>query len=166
MITAAHCTLGMDAKFLSVLVGSTKNYDGRDVYNVTTIKNHPNFNHKTFDYDASILVLEKSITFDGWTKQEITLPKQNEILPEGTPLLVTGWGETRNYEEDNTVLRAVIIDITSQRECHQKYIGKCCTNVVKVLFHKSHITNSRWWCHSQNVLCYCLAKQGKCSHRG
>ena len=105
-------------------MGATVNSRTRDLHNVSEIRSHPNFNSRTFDFDAAILILSRNIKFDRWSKQEIVLPRMNEPLPERTEVLVTGWGETQDPADSTSVLRAVILDVTNQRECHSKYLRK------------------------------------------
>lgn len=72
----------------------------------------------------ALLELEIPILINDVTKQEISLPAQGEAIPENTPVLVSGWGETRNVSETNSILRAVILRISNQRACHLKYLCK------------------------------------------
>lgn len=129
---------------MSVLVGSSLNFEGGDLHKVSVVKSHPWYNPVTFDFDVALLLLETPIKIDDVTKQEISLPFLGEYLPERTPVLVSGWGklssdvitsslynkliiyqgETRNENEVNTALRAVIINVSNQYQCHRKYIGK------------------------------------------
>lgn len=95
VITAAHCTFEQTAETLSVRVGSTRNYDGGDIHEVKKIKIHPYYNRATYDFDVSLLQLSKLIKIDDLTKQEISLPVYGELLPEKTPVLVSGWGELK-----------------------------------------------------------------------
>lgn len=110
VITAAHCrflkssylgnafvpsyvgTFGRLPRTLTVLVGATTNFEGGNVHTVANVKNHPSFNIETLDFDVALLELNKSITINDITKQEISLPLYGEAIPENTPVLVSGWG--------------------------------------------------------------------------
>lgn len=73
-------TFGKFAKSLTVLVGATKNFEGGDLHNVSVVKTHPYFNLITFDYDVALLELETPIKIDDDTKQEITLPRYEDLF--------------------------------------------------------------------------------------
>lgn len=79
-------TFGRTAKSLSVRVGSTTNFEGGNIHNVSTIKNHPYFNLLTYDFDVALLQLETKIKINDITTQQITLPYYGEYLPERTPV--------------------------------------------------------------------------------
>lgn len=109
---------------MSVLVGVIKNYEGGDIHNISSYRNHPYFNLRTFDYDISVLTLSSEIIFNGWSKQRILLPNAGDPVRDNDALLTSGWGDTRNPEEDSTVLRAVILFASNQWQCHLKYLCK------------------------------------------
>lgn len=77
---------------MTVRVGATQNFEDGEVHTVAAVKIHPQFNRETYDFDVSLIQLNKSIRIDDFRKQEITLPRQNEALPEKTAVLVSGWG--------------------------------------------------------------------------
>lgn len=94
------------------------------IHTVAVIKQHPRFNRISFDFDVSLLQLNRSITINDDTTQEISLPRAGEGIPEKTAVLVSGFGDTRSALEDNRFLRAVILGVSNQRQCHLKYLGK------------------------------------------
>ena len=81
------------------MVGSTKTYEGGTVHDILQIINHPLFNLRTYDFDAAILIMKKTIIFDDRTTQLILLPNANDPIPENTAVLASGWGETQSFEE-------------------------------------------------------------------
>lgn len=93
VLTAAHCVRDRKAGDLSVRVGSTKKDEGGVVHEIAVIRVHPYFNKVTYDYDIAVLQLTVDIKIDDRTTQEIVMADYGEILPEGTPVLVSGWGE-------------------------------------------------------------------------
>lgn len=109
VITAAHCkefkysqlifvtrrfsgTFGFQVGAMTIRVGSAKDFEEGDVHDVAAVKIHPWFNRATYDFDVSLLQLNKSIKIDDYRKQEISLPYFGEPLPEKTAVLVSGWG--------------------------------------------------------------------------
>lgn len=65
---------------------------GGDVHSVKGVYSHPFFNSETFDFDVALLLLNSTITIDGITKQIIKLPYFSQPVFEGTPVVVSGWG--------------------------------------------------------------------------
>lgn len=100
------------------------NYEGGDVHKVAQIINNPNYNVKTMDYDAALLRLATNITLDNITKRAIVLPFFREPVILNTRILVSGWGNTMNNDEDSSSLRAVVLSVSDQRVCHKTYIGR------------------------------------------
>jgi trypsin len=86
--------------------------------------NHPFFNRRTFDFDVALLKLQTLVNVNDRNMQEIVMPHQGEPLPVGTPVLVSGWGETRSADETSTILRAVVLEVSNQYECSDKYQGE------------------------------------------
>lgn len=74
-------TFGHQATAFSVRVGSTKNFEDGSIHQVATVKNHPNFNRVTYDFDVALLLLQTSIKIDDITTQEIQMASTGERLP-------------------------------------------------------------------------------------
>jgi Trypsin len=66
------------------------------------------------------------------------MPYQGEPIPETTPVLVSGWGETRNEAETSTILRAVILEVSNQQQCSEKYKRKSKSYLVLSSLLKFH----------------------------
>lgn len=60
---------------------------------------------------------------NNFSKQAISLPRLNQPYLENTAVLVSGWGETRNVNETNQILRAAVLAVSNQLQCHLKYIS-------------------------------------------
>jgi len=123
VITAAHCMIYPIQEYI-VRVGSTASLEGGDVHEISRFLIHPQFNRNLLDYDVSLLQLKTSIEIDNWTKKVIPLPLFGEVLPEGTAVVVSGWGLTQNPTESNLYLRAVILNIMNQQECNRQYANE------------------------------------------
>lgn len=69
------------------------------------------------DYDIALVELSESLNFDE-TVKSIQLPESNEEIAENVKCLLTGWGETRNMSESDSVdLRGVNVSILSNNVC-------------------------------------------------
>lgn len=106
---------------LSVRVGSDDIYKGGDIIQVLEIINHPEYNSNGNDYDFSLIRLLTPIILNGRTKAVIKLPPANDPIKEGSEVFVTGWGETKDYENSNFMLRAVTVLAINQAECAKRY---------------------------------------------
>lgn len=94
---------------------------GGEVIAVILVVGHPSFSSYTLDYDFTLLRLAKNIVFDGVTRAAIKLPAANEAIADGSYVLVSGWGLTKNSNESNEVLRGVVIPTTNQNKCYKMY---------------------------------------------
>lgn len=120
VLTAAHCTEGMKPKDLTIRAGSSKVGEG-DLYYVSTIFDHPNYDNSNFDFDFSLLKLYGRI-FYSETKRAIKLPEEDDETPAGEFARVLGWGNTLNPLESSDYLRQVHLMVISSDECEQAYI--------------------------------------------
>jgi len=98
ILTAAHCTEGLDPDKFHVFVGANYVPDNYEDgywprgYRVKKVYQHKNYNPDTFDNDIAILVLDESLT---WSKKVVPacMPELDEEDPEdGTDCIVSGFG--------------------------------------------------------------------------
>uniref|UniRef100_A0A182M5F2 trypsin n=1 Tax=Anopheles culicifacies TaxID=139723 RepID=A0A182M5F2_9DIPT len=120
ILTAAHCTVGISASNLAVRVGSSKHASGGTVVRVARVIDHPNYIEDTFDYDYSLLELERELTFSN-VIQPVTLPEQDEAVKDGIMTTVSGWGNTQSAAESNAILRAANVPTVNQKQCNTDY---------------------------------------------
>lgn len=106
--------------FLNVRVGSSQRDSGGTVHSVIRIKQHPQFNSYTRDYDISLLQLQKELKFSAQV-YPINLPNENEVIDPGTEAVVTGWGILRENGNVSLILRKVTILIVSSESCRLAY---------------------------------------------
>ena len=130
VLTAGHCTHGMLAYQLDVIVGQHIRYpsDGK-VYKTKKVTRHPRykeFSHPTIpsvvesvDYDFSILTLEKEVELSP-NVFPVCLPTDRSSLSgnflDGKMLTVSGWGKTEKESPSNE-LRSVKIPGIPSNEC-------------------------------------------------
>lgn len=78
---------------LSVRVGSSYRRDGGSLVQVKRIIEHENYKYPRHDYDVSLLELDQPVNFND-SIQTVALPNENTNVPDGTPCVVTGWGNS------------------------------------------------------------------------
>ena len=89
---------------IKVRAGSSTYKTGGELYAVKRIVLRK-FNSSSVDFDISLLELQKPIQFDE-TKRAIKLHNFDDVFPDNTTTLVSGWGNTRNSSESRLNLRA------------------------------------------------------------
>ncbi|EDW12018.1 trypsin-1 [Drosophila mojavensis] len=119
-LTAAHCVESASVESLKVRVGATRKEKDGLIVNIRRIHRHPDYNSRTIDYDYALLELAPYNSTDV-TQAFAQLPEQNEDLPDGTLVTITGWGNTQNAEESSDVLRAVTVPTVNQTQCTLAY---------------------------------------------
>lgn len=121
ILTAAHCTYLMNARELTVRVGTDQIESGGNVIKVRLVRNHPLYNVATMNYDIAILQLASKITLKSGVKEIIALPPTNDPIEDETLTFISGWGETQHPSESNDFLRAVQVPIIKQSVCKEAY---------------------------------------------
>lgn len=121
VLSAAHCVNSVNPWLLTVRLGTDRLRAGGEVIGVKNLKTHPLYNTTSYSYDFSLLQLVKSIKLVPGVKEIISLPALNEVVPDGAPALVTGWGDTKNVSESNFFLRGVVIKTISRNTCKLAY---------------------------------------------
>lgn len=120
VLSAAHCVHKQSASMFSIRTGSSRMGFGGKVVKVTNITVHPLYNPRNVDYDFSILELEDYD--EKHVKQSfVSLPGAGDELEDGTMLMVSGWGNTKNSSESNSLLRAVKVPKFNQEKCNRAY---------------------------------------------
>jgi len=119
VLTAAHCTEGMDPNEIYVLVGEhdqEDSNDGQQKIQVQEVIEHPDYSGRpVYDNDFSILILQEPVT---WSKEvkPICLPQEIAAAYEGVEAIVSGWGETE-YAYSSSVLMETEVTTMSNTEC-------------------------------------------------
>lgn len=116
-ITAAHCVRS-NGKAFSVRVGSIYTNKHGVVHDVLSVIIHPKFNYKAMDYDFGLLELTTKIEFG---KNVRPLQIEPKLLPAGTMLSTTGWGQTCSLKEVPTKLRSVKVPLVDDEVCLEYY---------------------------------------------
>ncbi|KAH8410031.1 hypothetical protein KR009_004268, partial [Drosophila setifemur] len=120
VLTAAHCTEGSAILLSKVRIGSSRTADGGLLVGIKRVHRHPKFDSYTIDFDFSLLELQE-YSAENVTQAFVRLPEQDANIADGTPVLVSGWGNTQSSQESSAVLRAVTVPKVSQLECTEAY---------------------------------------------
>ncbi|XP_064553938.1 trypsin-1 [Drosophila montana] len=119
-LTAAHCVENANVQSLRVRIGATRKDSGGVLADIQRVHRHPKYDPRIIDYDFALLELAQ-YNATNITQAFVQLPKQNEDIPDGTPVTITGWGNTQNAEESTDVLRAVTVPKVNQTQCTLAY---------------------------------------------
>lgn len=120
LLTAAHCTFGLNPKSLSVRVGASHRNKLTKILLHDCI-NHPDYNDGNVVNDISLLILKNELKFNKQVAA-IALPQLNEKLPEGTLVTISGWGSNGTKIEQKE-LQYVNVPIVDTKICKEAYSG-------------------------------------------
>jgi len=120
VLTAAHCVDSSTSITSRVRIGSTRKETGGVLVDIKRVHRHPKYDSRIIDYDFAVLEL-KPYNATNITQAYVKLPEQNEDIPDGTPVIISGWGNTQNASESDSVLRAVIVPKVNQTHCELAY---------------------------------------------
>ncbi|XP_034472054.1 trypsin-1 [Drosophila innubila] len=120
VLTAAHCVDSSTAISSRVRIGSTRKDTGGVLVEIKRIHRHPKYDPRIIDYDFAVLELQP-YNATNITQSFVKLPELNEDIPDGTPVTISGWGNTQNEAESDRDLRAVIVPKVSQTYCESAY---------------------------------------------
>ncbi|XP_047520905.1 chymotrypsin-2-like isoform X2 [Pieris napi] len=111
ILTAAHCRVGYDFRYVTVVVGTNLLSSGGDSYPVESFVDHEGFDTKTFFDDIALLKVSKDIQFNDKV-QPIQMATSN--TPVGTQCLHTGWGFTDGDSGGPLVNDKKVVGVTSR----------------------------------------------------
>ena len=90
--------------------------------NVVQIKNHPNYDDLTTDYDFSMLKLKSSINFCNFPHiRPVCLPSDSSLNYALETATVTGWGTTSSGGSLSSKLREVDVKVLTNSQCGADY---------------------------------------------
>lgn len=130
ILSAAHCFYNQNADAIKVRVGSSRQSSGGRTYKISLIKTHPLYNPtNSQDYDATLLKIRGFVTLSSRVKI-IALPTENQIYSDGTTVLVSGWGDTKNINQPQEMLRGVILKTVNRDDCNTTYEGEITNQMI------------------------------------
>lgn len=111
---------GSSPSSITLRIGSEKYASGGTIVNVKRIVVHEDYNPRTIDFDYSLLELSEPLTFSDKV-QPIELPTVDDVLPDGSICVISGWGNTLNSSESRAHLRGASVPIVNQEKCIDAY---------------------------------------------
>jgi len=121
IVTAAHCTSeGMTAKRLRIVLGeydTSKKDSTEKEYAVSKVVNHPQYNTNSLKNDISLLKTTKEIVYTDYIIP-VCLPAPTQVANIGQGCIISGWGDTKNVNEADNILRNAKIPIISNKQCN------------------------------------------------
>lgn len=152
ILTAAHCTeiVKPTRKIsdLSISVGSSmvqKSED--DTYHVMAVYDHPLYSNETYDHDFSLIKIWGKIFYND-QRRAIKLPEANDVISDGTPVMVFGWGLTMNSLESSDYLRAVEVVTINSHACEKSY-KQFLTKITKFMVCAGHDVDGKDSCQGK-----------------
>ncbi|XP_055590615.1 trypsin 3A1-like [Uranotaenia lowii] len=117
VLTAAHCFAGsQDPSMYTVRVGSTNRTSGGQLIPVEKVILHERYDSSVPNYDIALLKLGESMEYSDSVKA-IELAAADEVIQDGSESIVSGWGDTKNDDENDELLRAIKVPTVNQQEC-------------------------------------------------
>merc|ERR1712155_361533 len=92
VLTAAHCTHGHTESTIQVLLAEHDTTDTEvDRHNVSSITQHPSYDHDNQVYDFAVLTLAAPVDTSSSVAAAICLPSSVSSLYTGETVTATGW---------------------------------------------------------------------------
>ena len=111
VLTAAHCVRGAAPSLIDVVIGrhDLTESDGERI-GVARIVIHPDYSPRTAENDVAVLELERASSY-----APVQLAADGSLEVAGTPVTVTGWGDTRSTPRFPTALHEVEVKVIETR---------------------------------------------------
>ncbi|CAF4840781.1 unnamed protein product [Pieris macdunnoughi] len=123
VVSAAHCFEGWTYRpeHRRIRAGSTYRNEGGYVHYVDFERNHPEYGViATFDADINVVKLTTPLVWSP-SIQRGTIVPQGYVLPDNTPVVHAGWGNTTPGGSPSRVLRHVEIYKVNNSLCTDRY---------------------------------------------
>lgn len=104
---------------ITVRAGSSNRRSGGQLFNVSKVIKHSQFDPMSYDYDFCLLQLEFEIELNSTTTKPVNLPMQDDQIEKNCVLLATGFGQTEMGA--TTDLHGVILPVFDFEICAKKY---------------------------------------------
>jgi hypothetical protein len=117
VVTAAHCTEGLRAAQIDVVVGGTRlSQPGIQRAQVSRIINHPGYDDVRTVHDVAVLILATPV---GVPAIALASAQEAALAEPGSVLRLTGWGEQRYNDPESAPddLRYADIPVVANRVC-------------------------------------------------
>lgn len=121
VVTAAHCTAGMRAAQIDVVVGGTRlSQPGIQRAQVARVIDHPGYDDVRTVHDVSVLILATPVSVPAIA---LAGPEDEALAQPGSVLRLTGWGEQRYNDPESAPddLRYADIPVVANRVCERLF---------------------------------------------
>ncbi|XP_047518156.1 chymotrypsin-2-like [Pieris napi] len=120
ILTAGHCTYGVHAQEVFIVVGSTQLSSGGDRYIIKKIITHEKYAKKDLRNDIALMKVYGKIKMKR-NVRAIKLRKQP--VAAGTTLALTGWGHINNQGNVPNKLQILFFRSINNKECNKRLKG-------------------------------------------
>jgi secreted trypsin-like serine protease len=126
IITAAHCSSGtVSPNFKAVAnrhdLRVSEEKEGALVFKVLKITNHPQYRTSNNQFDASIWKVELIAGNSSAIPTGILQLDDGTNAPNGSEMLIAGWGTTSAGGSQSSILLETTVDIVAQNTCRNAY---------------------------------------------
>lgn len=105
---------------MAIRAGSSYHSEGGQLIKVKKVIQHPKYNPKLTDYDVSILILEKPLTYL-FKVHPIELSKESADDYTGKNAIVSGWGFKHEGEGPSYQLQKLEVPVLPHSTCERLY---------------------------------------------
>jgi len=123
VVTAAHCIDGASASSLSLRCATLRHASGGQDFKIAQLIVHPSYSSWTLDNDIGLIKIDGKFTLGSSSLDKIALPDQDEDIPAGSIVTVTGWGATSEGGSLPATLQTLDVPVVANDVCAQKYQG-------------------------------------------
>ncbi|XP_072324301.1 chymotrypsin-like elastase family member 2A [Scyliorhinus torazame] len=123
VMTAAHCIVDVPGRFAVVLGEHNLERKGNEyLRHIQLIITHPRWNPLVLEDGNDIALLRMAQPAYATTDVQIAaLPTLNEILPNGYPCYITGWGLTQPFGLPSPTLQEALLSVVDHATCTSPY---------------------------------------------
>jgi len=119
VLTAAHCTDGVEASQMEIIGGQTKFSDtSGEKAGVSDVWQNPGFDMNGMQHDNSVLTLDKELPYEPAT---LVQSADDAAYQAGADVTVVGWGATSEGGDVSDTLLKVSVPVVDNSTCAEKY---------------------------------------------
>jgi len=126
ILTAAHCFKNATASLYYAVVGDndrTKIEGTEQKFMLDKIIKHADYSIIIIhDNDIALVKMQRPIIFDNFISS-VCLPNQNDVIPTGTDVFVSGWGKDTYPGYFSLLLKQAKLTTVSKIQCQQKLVN-------------------------------------------
>ncbi|XP_022124349.2 chymotrypsin-2-like [Pieris rapae] len=117
VLTAAHCTYGIDANQLPIVVGATDLKSGGDRYKIKKIIVHEKYSEEDLTNNVALMKVDGKIKMK---KNVRVIELWKEPVAVGTTCALTGWGFIDNHGTMPKKLQILLLRSISNKDCNEQ----------------------------------------------